>query len=121
MCTARRNRRILNWIPCTNKNANTLQHPNTTLPFFFQPKVDLRKAFSYDSEASISSESEESDDAYEDDERVVKMKEKKVKPLDHLDPKSFTWKLMNYAVSTLVCHNINTFLADVGLEVSGKK
>ena len=98
-------------------------HTNILTPyclFSFQPKVDLRKAFSYDSEASISSESEESGDAFEDDERVVKMKEKKVKPLDHLDPKSFTWKLMNYAVSTLVCHNINTFLTDVGLEVSGK-
>ena len=47
------------------------------------------------------------------------MKEKKIKPLDHLDPKSFSWKLMNYAISALVCHDINLFLADVGLEISG--
>jgi hypothetical protein len=49
------------------------------------------------------------------------MKKKKVKPLDHLDPKSFSWKLMNYAISALVCHDISVFLADVGLEISGKK
>ena len=48
------------------------------------------------------------------------MKEKKIKPLDHLDPKSFSWKLMNYAVSALICHDIHRFLADVGLEISGK-
>ena len=51
---------------------------------------------------------------------IVKMKEKKVKPLDHLDFKSFSWKLMNYAISALICHDINLFLADVGLEVTGK-
>lgn len=49
------------------------------------------------------------------------MKGKKVKPMDHLDPKSFSWKLLNYAISALICHDVNLFLADVGLEVSGKK
>lgn len=88
--------------------------------FSLQPKVDHRMALIYDSEASITSESEESDDAFENDETIVQMKKKKVKPLDHLDPKSFPWKLMNYAVSTLVCRNLTMFLADVGLEVSGK-
>lgn len=27
---------------------------------------------------------------------------------------------MNYAISALVCHDINLFLAEVGLEISGK-
>lgn len=51
----------------------------------------------------------------------MKVKKKKVKPLDHIDPKSFSWKLMNYAISVLVCDDINIFLADVGLEISGKR
>ena len=91
----------------------------------FQPKEDTRKPYHFDSEVSLSSCSEESDDddAFEDEtgRTIVKMKKKKVKPLDHLDPKSFSWKLMNYAISALVCHDISVFLADVGLEISGKK
>jgi hypothetical protein len=88
-----------------------------------QPKEDPTKTYHFDSEASLSSDSEESDDAFEDEAGrvIVTPKRKKVKPLDHLDPKSFSWKLMNYAISALVCHDVNIFLADVGLEISGKK
>ena len=84
--------------------------------------MDPRKTFHYDSEGASSCESEESDDAFEDEDgkMIVKLKEKKRKPLDHLDPKSFSWKLMNYAISALVCQDMNIFLADVGLEVSGE-
>ena len=90
---------------------------------FFQPKEDAKKPYHFDSEGSLSSDSEESDDAFEDEagRTIVKMKKKKMKPLDHLDPKSFSWKLMNYTISALVCNDMSIFLADVGLEISGKK
>ena len=44
---------------------------------------------------------------------------KKIEPTDHLDHDSYSWCLMNYTISKLVLHNLQTFLPDVGFELTG--
>ena len=44
---------------------------------------------------------------------------KSAEPRDHLEHESYSWSLMNYAISKLVLHNLQTFLPDVGFELTG--
>ena len=44
---------------------------------------------------------------------------KKIEPTDHLDHDSYSWCLRNYTICQLVVHNLQTFLPDVGFELTG--
>ena len=76
----------------------------------------------YDSEDEVS-ESED-DDSFESDHEsdhdyFSSRRKKKIEPTDHLDHDSYSWCLMNYTISKLVLHNLQTFLPDVGFELTG--
>ena len=76
----------------------------------------------YDSEDDVS-ESEDEDpfesDPDSDHDYFSAKKKKKTEPIDHLDHESYSWYLMNYTISKLVLHNLQTFLPDVGFELTG--
>jgi len=38
---------------------------------------------------------------------------------EHLNPKSYSWCLMRYAIVRYVFHSLKTFLPKVGMELSG--
>lgn len=38
---------------------------------------------------------------------------------EHLNPKSYSWCLMRYAIVRYVSHSLKTFLPKVGMELSG--
>lgn len=69
----------------------------------------------YDSDMASS----DSEDEEEDGIVASRVKKKREKPRDHLDLNSFSWTLMNYAISASICLDLHRFLADVGLEVTG--
>lgn len=90
---------------------------------FFQPaEVGEKGVRQYDSEDEVS-ESED-DDSFESDHEsdhdyFSSRRKKKMEPTDHLDHDSYSWCLMNYTISKLVLHNLQTFLPDVGFELTG--
>ena len=76
----------------------------------------------YDSEDDVS-ESDDDDPFGSDPESDLdcfsSKRKKKTEPKDHLDHESYGWCLMNYTISKLVLHNLQTFLPDVGFELTG--
>ena len=44
---------------------------------------------------------------------------KKIEPTDHLDHDSYSGCLRNYTICKLVVHKLQTFLPDVGFELTG--
>ena len=89
----------------------------------FQPaEVGEKGMRQYDSEDEVS-ESEDEDpfesDHESDHDYFSSKRKKKIEPTDHLDHDSYGWCLMNYTISKLVLHNLQTFLPDVGFELTG--
>lgn len=39
---------------------------------------------------------------------------------EHIDPSSYSWCLIRFAIIQLVLHNLNTFLPQVGIELQGR-
>lgn len=77
----------------------------------------------YDSEDDVTDSEEEEEffesDAESDHDYFSSKKKKKSEPKDHLDHESYGWCLMNYTIAKLVLHNLQTFLPDVGFELTG--
>ena len=90
-----------------------------------QPVPSSDKSHGYDSDEEVLDYDDEDDDVYtsEDDDGggfSSQRAKKKEEPRDHLDPNSYSWSLMNYTISKLVLNNMQTFLPEVGFELSGK-
>ena len=86
------------------------------------------KSFDYDSDDDVLEYDDDDDD---DDDMFTSEDEggdgftsqrikKKDEPRDHLDPDSYSWSLMNYTISKLVLSSLQTFLPEVGFELSGE-
>ena len=73
----------------------------------------------YDSGDDNSEDEDPSESEAESDIEYFSSKRKKSEPRDHLDHESYSWSLMNYTISKLVLHNLQTFLPDVGFELAG--
>ena len=73
----------------------------------------------YDSGDDNSEDEDPSESDTESDSQYFSSKKKKTEPRDHLDHESYGWSLMNYTISKLVLHNLQTFLPDVGFELTG--
>lgn len=90
----------------------------------FQPPLIGEKGVKhYDSEDDASDS--EDDDLFESDaesdlEYFSTKRRKKTEARDHLDPESYGWCLMNYTIGKLVLTNLQSFLPDVGFELTGK-
>ena len=94
------------------------------LLLIFQPPLIGEKGVKhYDSEDDASDS--EDDDLFESDaesdlEYFSTRRRKKTEARDHLDPESYGWCLMNYTIGKLVLTNLQSFLPDVGFELTGK-
>ncbi|XP_064608806.1 dmX-like protein 2 isoform X2 [Liolophura sinensis] len=80
----------------------------------FQSSTDM--GVEYDSEETLSSEDNDSDLGDADDRyRPRTMSVEAVQ--EHIDPSSYSWCLIRFAIIQLVLHNLNTFLPLVGIEL----
>lgn len=90
------------------------------LPFASQPtNLGDKGGKHYDSADDNSEDEDPSESDAESDNEYFSSKRKKTEPRDHLDHESYSWSLMNYTISKLVLHNLQTFLPDVGFELAG--
>jgi WD40 repeat protein len=85
---------------------------------YFMTKVSKSEhpQVNYDSAESISSQDEDED---EDDEEFSKAnKISETSSNEHLDPNSFSWCLMRYAIIKYIHHCLVIFLPQIGIEIS---
>ncbi|XP_068740234.1 dmX-like protein 2 [Montipora capricornis] len=95
--------------------------PRTTLMEYFICKragTEDKGTKHYDSGDDDSEYEDPSESEAESDHEYFSSKRKKREPRDHLDYESYSWCLMNYTISKLVLHNMQTFLPDVGFELT---
>lgn len=52
---------------------------------------------------------------------IIYLLRNEVSANEHLDPNSYSWSIMRYAVVKYIHHTMTTFLPEVGIEVAGNE